>query len=78
MSELLTLAQVAERLGCSRATVRRRVGDGSLPTFRDGRIVRVREDDLRRFVVERVARTSSRSSSSPAGVRLAAGARLWD
>ena len=75
---LLTLAEAADALGCSVATVKRRIRSGSLPAFRDGRLVRIREDDLRRYVAERVARAAVAGSSLPAGVTLAPGARLWD
>lgn len=40
-SQLVTLAEAAERLGISLATARRRVKDGSLPCRRLGRSVRV-------------------------------------
>lgn len=40
-SRLVTLAEAAEQLGVSLATVRRRVRDGSLPSKRIGRAVRV-------------------------------------
>jgi excisionase family DNA binding protein len=47
---LLTLDEVARTIGCSVATVKRRVRAGLIPVFRDGRIVRLREADLRRYV----------------------------
>ena len=78
MSELLTFRQAADRLDCSLATIKRRVRAGSLPAFRDGRLVRVREDDLRRYVAERVARTVAAGRPVAAGSTLAPGARLWD
>jgi excisionase family DNA binding protein len=78
VSELLTLRQAADRLGCSTATIKRRVRVGSLPAFRDGRLVRIREDDLRRYVAERVARTVAGGRPIAPGMTLAAGARLWD
>jgi len=58
--------------------VKRRIRSGSLPAFRDGRLMRVREDDLRRFIVERVARTGVGMSTVAAGVTLPPGSRLWD
>ena len=76
---LLTLHETALELGCSLATVKRRVRDGELPTFADGRLVRVREDDLHRYVAERVARrTGTAPVAAAAGRTLAHGARLWD
>lgn len=48
---LLTVAHVAEVLDCSRTTVRRRIGDGTLPAVRDGQgRVMVRGDELRRYI----------------------------
>lgn len=75
---LLTLAEVADELGCSVATVKRRIRSGVLPTFVDGRLVRVREVDLRRYVAERVARRSTRPRAELAGSKLEPGRRLWE
>jgi excisionase family DNA binding protein len=76
---LLTLAEAADRLGCSTRTLRRRIDDGSLPAFRDGGLVRVREADLERYVAANVTRVAlARSGVRAAGVVLPAGARLWD
>lgn len=75
--ELLTLPDVAARLSCSLATVKRRVRSGALPVYRDGRLVRVRELDLDRYIAEHVARRVP-SSSRRAGVTFALGERLWD
>lgn len=52
---LLTLAEAARVLGCSLDTVKRRVRSGAIPVFRDGRIVRVRESDLRSYVALHVS-----------------------
>ena len=78
MIELLTLEEAAGRLGCSVSTVKRRVQDGALPAFIDGRLVRVREEDLRRFVLERVKRREARPVAALAGRALPSGGRLWD
>jgi excisionase family DNA binding protein len=40
-AEYLTAAEAAERLGISLRTVRRRIADGSLPSVRIGRAVRI-------------------------------------
>ncbi len=74
---LLTVPEVAARLSCSVATVKRRIRDGSLPAFRDGRLVRVRESDLARYIAAHVTRRAS-SSTPPVGVTLDRHARLWD
>jgi excisionase family DNA binding protein len=75
---LLTLQDVAHELRCSVPTVKRRIRSGALPTYRDGRLVRVREDDLRRYVAERVCRRSQTSDRAAAGRALGPGERLWD
>lgn len=75
---LLTLREVADEFSCSVATVKRRIASGALPAFADGRLVRVREADLARFVAERVTRRSSPSpTGAPAGRVLPPGERLW-
>ena len=76
---LLTLNDVADELRCSKATVKRRVRTGLLPVVVDGGLVRVREEDLSRYVVERIERRfPDRSSSVPTGLSLPKGAKLWD
>jgi excisionase family DNA binding protein len=79
---LLRLDQVAERLGVSVATVRRRIASGELVAYRDGtRIVRVREPDLDRHISERCAATPVRagiSTITAPGRALPPGVRLWD
>jgi len=75
---LLTLAEAGEFLGCSEKTIGRRVATGELPVFRDGRIVRVRQLDLDRYVAERVSRRAAPDALAPAGRALTAGERLWD
>jgi excisionase family DNA binding protein len=54
-SRLLTLEQAAEQLAVSTRTLRRWIASGAIPAFRHGRIVRVREIDLHRFISERMA-----------------------
>jgi len=78
VTELLKLEEAAGRLGCSVSTVKRRVHDGALPAFVDGRLVRVREEDLRRYVLERVKRREARPIGALAGRALPSGGRLWD
>ena len=75
---LLRLSDVAVELDCSVATVKRRVREGALPAFRDGRIVRVRESDLTRYVLERVVVSARGDATAATGRALAKGARLWD
>jgi len=81
VSRLLTLAETAERLGCSLPTVRRRVRSGELPVFRDGRLVRVAERDLERYVAERTLAPAAPPPVPRArrgGFSLRPGERLWN
>ncbi len=76
---LLTLAEAAEVLRVSAKTVRRRIEGGDLPAVRLGpRTLRVREDDLQRYIATRVVRPREARVSSSAGRPLAAGERLWE
>ena len=79
---LLTLAETAIALGCSLDTVKRRVRSGRIPVFRDGRIVRVRESDLRSYVAFHVtAPVTAAADHRPliaASRRPVRGGRLWD
>jgi excisionase family DNA binding protein len=50
---LLTVSEVCQRLSLSDRTVRRWVADGSLPVVKlRGRIIRVRENEVRRLIEE--------------------------
>jgi excisionase family DNA binding protein len=50
---LLSLPEVADRLGCSIKTLRRRIATGDLAIIRDGRLIRVRPEDLERYIQQR-------------------------
>ena len=50
---LLTVLEVALALNTSEKTVRRRIKAGELPVIQDGRIVRIRPDDLRAYIALR-------------------------
>jgi excisionase family DNA binding protein len=65
---LLTLAETADRLGCSVKTLRRRIATGALPAFKDGGLVRVPERALAAYVSSRTgkAMTVSPPSARPA------------
>jgi excisionase family DNA binding protein len=49
-SESLTIHQVAERLGVTYATARRRILEGEIPASRVGRVYRVQRGDLEAFL----------------------------
>jgi excisionase family DNA binding protein len=53
LARLLKLPAVAEILGLSLKTLRRRIDAGDLPVIRDGRIVRVHPADLQRYIAAR-------------------------
>ena len=50
---MLTIRQAAEIFNVSIKTVWRRIDDGKLPVVRDGRVVRVRQSDLRAYIAVR-------------------------
>jgi excisionase family DNA binding protein len=76
---LLTIVETAEMLGCSARTIRRRIGEGALPAFRDRGLVRVREGDFERYVAANVTRAVlTHGGARTGGVVLRADERLWD
>jgi excisionase family DNA binding protein len=62
---LVTIPTAAKLLGCSARTVRRRIATGLLPAVIEGGQVKVRADELRRYI-EALDRPCS---SAPAGRR---------
>lgn len=50
LERLLTIEEAAEILGVSVKTLRRRIYDCEIAVIRDGRILRVAPDDIRRFI----------------------------
>jgi len=62
--EYLGAAEAAERLGISLRTVRRRIADGSLPSVRLGRAVRIPVSALE-LPVSRPASSAAREAAAP-------------
>jgi len=54
-SALLTVAQVAARLGCHPETVRRRITSRELGAVRDRGLLRVSEEELARYLAARTS-----------------------
>ena len=50
LPRLLTVDDVAEVLGLSTKTVRRRIHDGDIPAHRPGRAIRITETDLLAYI----------------------------
>ena len=50
---LLTVEETARTLSISVRTLRRRIEAGDMPVIRDGRMVRVQPQDLRRYIATR-------------------------
>ena len=50
---LLSLKDICAVLGCSMKTLRRRIAAAELAVIRDGRLIRVHPDDLRRYIQQR-------------------------
>src|SRR5215467_6139769 len=57
-----TVQQVAEHWGCSTDTVFRRIRNGSLPCIRDGRVVRIRREDVLTYEVSKCSNSLIQSS----------------
>ncbi len=47
---LMTVREVAAAMNASEKTIRRRIASGELPVIRDGRLVRIRPVDYRRYL----------------------------
>ncbi len=47
---LMTVKDVAAGMKASEKTVRRRIAAGELPVIRDGRLIRIRPKDYRRYL----------------------------
>jgi excisionase family DNA binding protein len=50
---LLSLQEACAVLGCSIKTLRRRIGQGAIAVIRDGRLIRIHPDDLKRYIQQR-------------------------
>ena len=50
---LLSLTDTCAVLGCSMKTLRRRIAEGAIAVIRDGRLIRIHPDDLRRYIQQR-------------------------
>ena len=68
MVRLLDTSEVAAILGCSTRTVLRRIGDGRLPAFRDGGMVRVSEADLTAYIEENTPAVTIREAEAIVGI----------
>ena len=51
---LMTVKDVAAGLNASEKTVRRRIAAGELPIIRDGRMIRIRPTDYRRYLISKL------------------------
>jgi excisionase family DNA binding protein len=54
---LMTVSEVAADLKASEKTVRRRIAAGELPVIRDGRMIRIRPKDYRRYLISKLVTT---------------------
>ena len=51
---LMTVKDVATAMKASTKTVRRRIEAGDLPVVRDGRLIRIRPMDFRRYLASKI------------------------
>lgn len=56
MSKMLTIKQVAERLGLHENTVRRYVQEGMIPAVKFEKAIRIEQEDLEEFIRQRKQR----------------------
>jgi excisionase family DNA binding protein len=77
---LLTFNEASVALNVSVATVKRRVRQGALPVFADGRIRRIPESAIVRYVAERTfkGRADEKHPGAPVGCPLESRDRLWN
>jgi excisionase family DNA binding protein len=50
---LLSVKETCAVLGCSIKTLRRRIAAGEIAVIRDGRLIHIHPDDLRRYIQQR-------------------------
>ncbi len=50
LAQLLSIVEVARRLGVSEKTIRRQIADGELSAYRVGRQLRISEEDLMAYL----------------------------
>ena len=53
---LMTVREVAAEMNASEKTIRRRITAGELPVIRDGRMIRIRPKDYRRYLESKLNR----------------------
>ena len=59
--ELLTIAQVCQRLGMGKSWVYRRIHDGTIPSVKLGRTIKVRRSELEDYLEEHRYQASERA-----------------
>jgi excisionase family DNA binding protein len=65
--QLLNPADVAERLNVSKAQAYKMLKDGVIPSVRMGRIVRVRPEDLEKYIYKNIGLGASGEQENAAG-----------
>lgn len=50
MEKIFTMKEAAEYLHYSMSTLRRRIDAGKIKTFKDGKLVRIKESELQKFI----------------------------
>lgn len=60
-AEVYTMEEAAQILKISKATIHRRISDGSLPSLKTGRIRRIRGKDLLNFIDNAVKTVKSKT-----------------
>ena len=50
---LMTVKEVAAHMQASEQTIRRRIAAGDLPVIRDGRMIRIRPEEYRKYLISK-------------------------
>jgi excisionase family DNA binding protein len=48
--KIYSIEEASKRLGLSKSTIRRRIGDGTMPHHRVGKLIRFTEEDLNQYI----------------------------
>ena len=67
--QLLTTAEVAEKLHISAAHAYKLLKDGKIPTVRFGKLVRVKKEDLDKYIFEKTGLGTKEEERNASGAR---------
>lgn len=65
IGELLTVEEIAQKLGASVRWIQERIRDGSIRHFRDGNIIRISDADFKEYLARCSTVVEAQKSSRP-------------